>query len=153
MSSDDIQPVTCGDNMFWPTFQKTSKNVKEHAKIWFKLLHDGVPHTTDNLEDAIDGETYEHDIVYDNFAKEAYAEGYDEIGDLFSMVGDIENHHAIRYQELYDNIKKERVFKRNILVSWKCGNCGHIHVGEEAPEACPVCNHPKSYFEILNENY
>lgn len=134
-------------------FDETSRNEKEHAKIWFKLLHDGIPETTDNLQDAIEGESYEYNIMYDNFAKEAYEEGYDEIGDLFSKVGDIENHHATRYGKLYDNIKNDIVFKKNIVWSWKCNNCGHIHVGEEAPEVCPVCDHPKAYFEILNENY
>lgn len=135
-------------------FDETSHNEKEHAKIWFKLLHNGgILPTNENLQDAIDGEDYEHDIMYSEFAKEAYEEGYDEIGDLFSKVGDIEYHHARRYEKLLKNIDDGSVFKKQDLVTWKCSNCGHIHVGEEALEVCPVCNHPKAYFEILNKNY
>lgn len=134
-------------------FEETSKNEKEHAKIWFKLIHDGMQDTSINLQDAIDGEDYEYNIMYDTFAKEAYAEGYPEIGKLFSQVGDIENHHARRYEKLLNNLKQDMIFKKNIVCSWKCDNCGHIAVGEEAPDICPVCDHPKAYFEILNEHY
>ena len=134
-------------------FDETSRNEKEHAKIWFKLLHDGVPETTGNLKDGVKGELYEYEIMYADFAKTAYEEGYTEIGDLFTQVGAIEQHHAERYAKLLANIEEDAVFKKNILTKWKCGNCGHIHVGEEAPDICPVCDHPKAYFELLNENY
>ena len=134
-------------------FDETAHNEKEHAKIWFKLLFDGVPTTTVNLEDAIEGETYEHDIMYSEFAKTAYAEGYHKIGDLFSKIGDIEQHHAQRYTKLFKGIENDTIFKKSLVIKWKCGNCGYIHVGEEAPDICPVCDHPKAYFEILNENY
>ena len=136
-------------------FEETSRNEKEHAKIWFKLLHDGIQDTATNLSDGVTGETYEHDIMYANFAKKAYEEGYDHIGDLFTQVGAIEQHHAERYAKLLKNIEEDTVFKKNTLTPplWKCGNCGHIHRGEEAPDVCPVCDHPKAYFELLNENY
>lgn len=136
-------------------FDETSRNEKEHAKIWFKLLHDGVPETTDNLKDGVKGELYEYRTMYADFAKIAYEEGYDEIGDLFTQVGAIEQHHAERYAKLLKNIEEGTVFKKNTTTPpiWKCGNCGHIHRGEEAPDVCPVCDHPKAYFELLNENY
>lgn len=134
-------------------FEETSRNEKEHAKIWFKLLHDGIQDTATNLSDGVTGETYEHDIMYANFAKKAYEEGYDHIGDLFTKVGDIEQHHAERYQKLLDTLLENKIFKKNISVKWKCNNCGYIAVGEDAPEICPVCNHPIDYFELLNENY
>ena len=134
-------------------FDETSRNEKEHAKIWFKLLHNGVPETTENLKDGIKGELYEYNTMYSDFSKTAYEEGYDEIGDLFTQVGAIEKHHADRYAKLLRNIEEDTVFKNNIPTKWKCGNCGHIHVGEEAPDVCPVCDHPQAYFELLSKNY
>lgn len=134
-------------------FNETSHNEKEHAKIWFKILYEGVPDTVTNLEDAVEGETYEHDIMYAEFAEKAYEEGYNDIGDLFTKVGEIEKHHAERYAQLLSNIKQETVFKKSETTSWKCNNCGYITIGEKAPEVCPVCAHPQAYFEILNEKY
>lgn len=134
-------------------FNETSRNEKEHAKIWFKLLYDGIQDTASNLMNGVEGEMYEHDIMYANFAKKAYEEGYDTIGDLFTQVGDIEEHHAQRYQKLFETLIAHETFKKSIPVKWKCNNCGHIAIGEEAPKICPVCNHPQDYFELLNENY
>lgn len=134
-------------------FEETSKNEKEHAKIWLKLLLKGIPTTTTNLEDAIEGENYEHDIMYAEFAQIAYDEGYTDIGDLFSKVGSIEKHHAQRYQKLLTGIQKNTTFKKDTETKWKCNNCGYIHTGCEALDICPVCNHPQAYFEILSENY
>lgn len=134
-------------------FDETAHNEKEHAKIWFKLLHDGVPTTTINLENAVEGETYEHDVMYAEFAQKAYDEGYNDIGDLFIKVSNIEQHHARRYQKLLDNIENDAVFNKTIASKWICSNCGHIYVDEEAPDICPVCSHPKAYFELLSENF
>ncbi|MBR4261483.1 MAG: rubrerythrin family protein [Clostridia bacterium] len=135
-------------------FQETADNEKEHAKIWFKLLHDGeVPTTTQNLSDAAAGENYEWTDMYDRMAKEAKEEGFDHIAYLFEAVGRIEKEHEERYKKLLENIEGGLVFSKDGDAIWKCRNCGHIVIGKQAPEVCPVCNHPKSYFEVKAENY
>lgn len=135
-------------------FEETASNEKEHAKIWFKLLHDGeVPATAVNLADAADGEKYEWTDMYATFAKEAREEGFTRIANLFEMVGKIEKEHEERYRRLLDNVNGELVFSRDGDVVWVCSNCGHIHVGKKAPLKCPVCDHPQSYFHIRAENY
>ena len=135
-------------------FQETADNEKEHAKIWFKLLHDGdVPTTTENLKAAAEGENFEWTDMYDRFAKEAEEEGFTKIAYLFREVGKIEKEHEERYLKLLENVEEGIVFSRDDERIWKCRNCGHIIVGKYAPEVCPVCNHPKSYFEIKSENY
>lgn len=135
-------------------FEETANNEKEHAKIWFKLLHDGnIPDTMTNLEDAAAGENYEWTDMYDGFAKTAKEEGFDKIAYLFEMVGKIEKEHEERYRKLLANIKDGLVFSREGDTIWQCANCGHIVIGKKAPEICPVCSHPKSYFQIRAENY
>ena len=135
-------------------FTETSHNEKEHAKLWFKQLHDGaVPSTIDNLKDAAGGENYEHTDMYAQFAADARAEGFEEIATMFEGVGKIEAAHEERFRKLIDNIEKGVVFKGDGVTIWKCRNCGHIHIGESAPETCPVCKHPQSFFEIRAENY
>lgn len=135
-------------------FEETAANEKEHAKIWFKLLHDGeVPATAVNLADAADGEKYEWTDMYATFAKEAREEGFTRIANLFEMVGKIEKEHEERYRRLLDNVNGELVFSRDGDVVWVCSNCGHIHVGKKAPLKCPVCDHPQSYFHLRAENY
>ena len=134
-------------------FTETALNEKEHAKLWFKLLHGGIPATTQNLADAAAGENYEWTDMYATFAKEAREEGFEHIAKLFEGVGAIEKEHEERYRKLLENIEGGIVFSRDGDMLWKCGNCGHIHVGKDAPEVCPVCAHPKSYFEIKAENY
>ena len=135
-------------------FLETAKNEKEHAKIWFKILHDGdVPDTLTNLNDAADGENYEWTDMYDEFAKVADEEGFTEIAAKFRMVGAIEKHHEERYRKLVGNVEEGIVFSRDGDRTWICSNCGHIVIGSKAPEICPVCAHPKSYFELRAENY
>ncbi len=135
-------------------FEETANNEKEHAKIWFKLLHDGaIPDTLTNLADAADGENYEWTDMYANFAKDAREEGFDEIAYLFEEVGKIEKEHEERYRKLLANIEGGLVFSRDGDCIWQCSNCGHIVVGKMAPEVCPVCNHPQAYFQIKAENY
>ena len=135
-------------------FLETAENEKEHAKIWFKLLNGGDVHsTTENLKAAAEGENYEWTEMYEEFAKTAKEEGFDRIAYLFSAVAKIEKEHEERYRKLLENIDTDEVFKKTGVRIWKCRNCGHIHVGEEAPKVCPVCNHPQSYFEIKAENY
>ena len=135
-------------------FQETADNEKEHAKIWFKLLNDGkIPTTTENLKAAADGENYEWTDMYDRMAREAKEEGFDNIAYLFEAVGKIEKEHEARYKKLLENIEGDLVFSRDGDRIWKCRNCGHIVIGKKAPEVCPVCAHPKSYFEINAENY
>lgn len=133
-------------------FEETAKNEMEHAKIWFKLL-EGMGDTTDNLKAAADGEKYEWTDMYANFAKEAKEEGFDKIAYLFEEVAKIEKEHEERYRKLLANIEGDLVFSKDGDVIWKCSNCGHIHIGKKAPEICPVCAHPKSYFEVKAENY
>ena len=135
-------------------FQETSDNEKEHAKIWFKLLHGGaVPSTEENLEDAAAGENYEWTDMYAQFAKEAREEGFTEIAALFDGVATIEKEHEDRYRALLANLKEGQVFKRGDICIWQCLNCGHIHVGTDAPAVCPVCKHPQAYFQIAARNY
>lgn len=135
-------------------FEETARNEKEHAKIWFKLLHDGgIPSTEENLADAAAGENYEWTDMYAGFAKTAREEGFDEIAFLFEKVGAIEKTHEERYRKLLKNIQDDVVFSRDGDVIWECSNCGHIVIGKKAPEVCPVCNHPKSYFQIKAQNY
>ena len=132
-------------------FTETAENEKEHAKIWFKLLHDGVPSTTQNLLDAAAGENYEWTEMYAQFAKEAKEEGFDQIAFLFEEVGRIEKEHEERYRRLLSNIEGGLVFSRDGDTIWQCRNCGHIHIGKDAPETCPVCSHPQSYFEPVQK--
>jgi rubrerythrin len=135
-------------------FEETANNEKEHAKIWFKYLHGGaVPGTEENLKDAAAGENYEWTDMYDRMAKEAREEGFDEIAAKFEMVGAIEKHHEERYRKLLKNIEDKVVFSKDGDVIWQCSNCGHIVIGKDAPEVCPVCNHPQSYFQVLAQNY
>lgn len=134
-------------------FEETANNEKEHAKIWFKLLHDGMPSTPENLVDAANGENYEWTDMYDRMAKEAEEEGFTKIAYLFKMVGAIEKEHEERYRKLIANIEGGLVFSREGDTIWQCANCGHIVVGKKAPEICPVCSHPQSYFQIKAENY
>ena len=134
-------------------FQETADNEKEHAKIWFKLLHDGIQDTVTNLKDAAAGENYEWTDMYASFAKTAREEGFDHIAYLFEEVGKIEKEHEERYRKLLENIEGNRVFIKEDVVIWQCSNCGHIHVGKEAPEVCPVCAHPKAYFQVQAKNY
>lgn len=135
-------------------FEETAANEKEHAKIWFKLLHGGaVPSTIENLKDAAEGENYEWTDMYAAFAKDAEEEGFDDIARLFEQVGAIEKEHEERYRKLLANIEDGLVFSREGDCIWQCSNCGHIVVGKKAPEVCPVCAHPQSYFQIKAENY
>lgn len=135
-------------------FEETANNEKEHAKIWFKLLHDGgVPSTIENLKDAAAGENYEWTEMYAEFAKVAKEEGFDHIAALFEMVAKIEKDHEERYKKLLENIEGGIVFSRDGDMMWICSNCGHVHIGKAAPEVCPVCAHPKAYFMVKAENY
>ena len=133
-------------------FLKTADNEKEHAKMWFKELN-GIGDTPANLAAAADGENYEWTDMYDGFAKTAEAEGFPELAAKFRAVGAIEKHHEERYRALLKNIETAQVFEKSEVKVWECRNCGHIVVGTKAPEVCPVCNHPQSYFEIHEENY
>ena len=135
-------------------FQETADNEKEHAKMWFKLLNGGeIGTTAENLKAAADGENYEWTDMYAEFAKIAKEEGFDHIAYLFEEVGKIEKEHEERYNALVANIENDRVFKREEKQVWICGNCGHIVIAEKAPEVCPVCDHPKAYFELRKVNY
>ena len=134
-------------------FLETANNEKEHAKIWFKLLHDGIGATADNLLDAAQGENYEWTDMYTTFAKEAREEGFDHIAKLFDGVAAIEKEHEDRYRALLANVEGHTVFIKGEKVIWQCSNCGHIHVGESAPEVCPVCAHPQAYFQLLAKTY
>lgn len=135
-------------------FEETANNEKEHAKIWWKLLTDGgAKSTTENLKDAALGENYEWTEMYKGFAEDARAEGFDNIATLFELVAKIEKEHEERYLKLLENVEKEIVFSRDGDRMWICGNCGHVHIGPAAPEVCPVCAHPRAYFEIKAENY
>lgn len=133
-------------------FAETAGNEKEHASMWLKLLN-GMGTTAENLKVAAAGENYEWTEMYANFAREAREEGFLEIADLFDGVARIEKTHEERYLKLLQNIESGTVFKKDGVVVWKCGNCGHIHVAQEAPEVCPVCAHPQSYFELQVQNY
>ncbi len=133
-------------------FEETAANEKEHAKMWFKLIH-GIGTTEENLKDAAAGENYEWTDMYATFAKEAREEGFDHIAELFEGVAAIEKEHEERYLKLLENVEKGLVFSKDGDTIWKCGNCGHIHIGKEAPQVCPVCAHPQAYFEVKAENY
>ncbi len=134
-------------------FEETAANEKEHAKLWFKLLNGGIGSTSENLKKAAEGEHYEWTDMYDKFAKEAREEGFDEIAALFEGVAAIEKEHEERYRKLLANIEGGLVFSKDGDTIWKCTNCGHIHIGKQAPEICPVCSHPQAYFEVKAENY
>ena len=134
-------------------FEETAANEKEHAKIWFKLLHDGIGMTPANLDDAAAGEKYEWTEMYPEFAKVAKEEGFDHIAYLFEEVAKIEKEHEERYRKLLANVEGGLVFSRDDDRIWQCSNCGHIVIGKQAPELCPVCAHPQAYFEIKAENY
>lgn len=134
-------------------FEETAANEKEHAELWFKLLHDGMPDTPHNLLDAAEGENYEWTDMYDRMAREAEEEGFPEIAARMRGVAAIEKAHEERYRRLLRNIEEGIVFSREGDMVWQCRNCGHIVVGTKAPEVCPVCDHAQSYFEIKSENY
>ena len=135
-------------------FRETALNEKEHAKIWFKLLHgDNIPATTENLKAAADGENFEWTDMYVGFAITAKEEGFNDIAVLFESVGKIEKEHEERYKKLLANVNSKLVFSRDGDQIWQCSNCGHIAVGKNAPDPCPVCKHPKAYFQIRAENY
>jgi len=135
-------------------FEETANNEKEHAKMWFKELHGGeVPTTAENLLDAAEGENYEWTDMYAEFAKTAREEGFTRIALLFEGVAKIEKEHEERYRKLLENVNNEMVFSKEGEKVWICRNCGHVHVGKEAPKACPVCAHPQAYFEVKADNY
>ena len=135
-------------------FTQTADNEKEHAKIWFKLLHGGsVPSTIENLKDAAAGENYEWTDMYKNFARVAREEGFDNIAELFEGVAKIEAEHEERYKALLDNVVNKKCFVKKEVAVWTCRNCGHKHIGKEAPAVCPVCDHPQAHFELESKNY
>ncbi|UCD83588.1 MAG: rubrerythrin family protein [Deltaproteobacteria bacterium] len=146
-------------------FLETADNEKEHAKRLFKSLKGGeveitasypagvIGNTRENLKEAADGENYEHTKMYPDFARVAKQEGFPKIASIFRAIAVAEKQHEKRYLALRKNIEKDRVFKREKVVKWKCGNCGYIHEGKEAPKECPACAHPRAYFEVLSENY
>ena len=135
-------------------FEATANNEKEHAKLWFKLLKGGdIPSTIDNLLDAAEGENYEWTDMYAEFAKVAKEEGFTEIARLFEGVAKVEKEHEERYKKLLENVEKGLVFSKDGDTIWQCSNCGHICIGKQAPEVCPVCAHPQSYFQVKAENY
>ncbi|MGN0160461.1 MAG: rubrerythrin [Lachnospiraceae bacterium] len=133
-------------------FLKTAENEKEHAKMWFKALGE-LGDTAANLAAAADGENYEWTDMYETFAKEAMEEGFTEIAARFKMVGKIEKAHEERYRALLNNVQMQQVFEKGDMMMWECRNCGHLVMGKKAPEVCPVCNHPQSFFEVRKENY
>lgn len=133
-------------------FEKTAHNEKEHAELWFKALN-GIGDTSANLEDAAAGENYEWTDMYERFAKDAEEEGFTELAAQFRGVAAIEKTHEERYRALLKNIEMQEVFKKGEMTMWECSNCGHLVMGKEAPEVCPVCKHPKSYFEVRCTNY
>ena len=142
-----------GDEQIAALFQETADQEKEHAKMWFKLLHDGIGATMDNLVDAAGGENYEWTEMYPTMAREAEEEGFEDIARLFSLVADVEKAHEDRYKKLLANIQGGVVFSRDNECIWQCRNCGHLHIGKEAPVECPVCAHPRAHFQIKPENY
>lgn len=137
-----------GYNKIADFFEETANNEMAHAKIWFKLLHEGIQSTEENLKDAADGENYEWTEMYHQFAKEAQDEGFDDIAYLFKAIGKIEKQHEERYLELLKNLEDGTIFKKGEEVKWRCMNCGHTYSGKKALEICPVCAHPKAFFEI-----
>lgn len=134
-------------------FEETANNEKEHAKIWFKLLNDGMPDTLENLKDAAKGENFEWTSMYKDFAKVAKEEGFEKIAFLFEKVAEIEKEHEERYLTLLKNIEDDRVFQKEEGKMWICRNCGYVYTGEKALEVCPVCAHPKSFMEVKKDNY
>ena len=135
-------------------FEETADNEKEHAKLWFKLLNNNsIPSTVENLKSAAEGENFEWTDMYDRMAKEAREEGFDRTAFLFESVGKIEKEHEARYKKLLENVENGLVFSKEEDKIWICRNCGHIVIGKNAPEVCPVCSHPKAFFEIKEENY
>ncbi|HOW38065.1 MAG TPA: rubrerythrin family protein [Candidatus Izemoplasmatales bacterium] len=143
-----------GFNQISDFFTETSDNEKAHAKIWFKLLHEGqIPLTAANLADCVAGEHYEWTEMYKEFAQTAREEGFPKIAFLFDAVAKIEKDHENRYQALLDSLKEDRVFQAEDSVIWICMECGHVHVGKKAPEKCPVCEHPKAYFKRFVQTY
>ena len=141
-----------GFNQIAAIFEETAENEKEHAKMWFKLL-EGIGSTAENLKAAAEGENYEWTEMYPAFAKEAREEGFERIAKMFEGVAAIEKAHEERYKKLLANVEGDLVFSKEGDVIWQCANCGHICVGKKAPEVCPVCSHPQSYFQVLAENY
>ena len=133
-------------------FLKTAENEKEHAKLWFKEL-EGIGDTAENLQAAAEGENYEWTDMYEDFAKTAEAEGFTELAHRFRLVAAVEKHHEERYRALLHNVEMAEVFAKSEVKVWECRNCGHIVIGTSAPEVCPTCNHPQSYFEVREENY
>lgn len=133
-------------------FEETAANEKEHAEIWFKLLN-GIGTTAENLEAAAQGENYEWTDMYDRMAQEAEEEGFTVLAEKFRQVGRIEKAHEERYRALLSNVEMQRVFEKSEETMWECRNCGHLVIGKKAPEVCPVCAHPQSYFEVRKENY
>ena len=133
-------------------FLKTAENEKEPAKLWFKALG-GLGDTEENLKAAAEGENFEWTDMYERMAKEAEEEGFPELAAQFRGVGEIEKHHEERYRKLLQNVEEKKVFEKSGVTDWECRNCGHIVVGTKAPDVCPVCNHPQSYFEVHEENY
>jgi rubrerythrin len=134
-------------------FDETAGNEKEHAKLWFKLLNGGIKSTAENLKAAAEGEYYEWSDMYSGFAKTAKEEGFDAIARLFEGVAAIEKTHEERYRKLLDNVTKQCVFSKDGDVIWQCANCGHICIGKKAPDVCPVCAHPQSFFQVKAQNY
>lgn len=134
-------------------FEETANNEKEHAKLWYKLLNDGVGTTAENLKAAAEGENYEWTDMYAGFAKTAREEGFEAIAKLFEGVAEVEKHHEERYRKLLKNIEDKVVFSSEGDAIWQCRNCGHIVIGKEAPSVCPVCAHPQAYFQIEAQNY
>lgn len=142
-----------GYNKIAEVFEETAHNEMAHAKMWFKLLHDGVPTTEENLKDAASGENYEWVDMYEQFAKDAEEEGFTKIAYLLRAVGQIEKQHEERYLELLKNVQEEKVFVKEETVEWRCMNCGHVHVGPKALAKCPVCDHPQAYFEVKSDKF
>lgn len=142
-----------GFNQIASIFEETANNEKEHAKIWFKLLNNGIGSTQENLKAAASGENFEWTSMYKEFAQTAKEEGFDQIAKLFEGVAAIEKEHEERYNKLLENLTNKKVFEKDQPVIWICRNCGHIVVGKTAPEVCPVCSHPQAYFEVKAENY
>ena len=134
-------------------FLKTADNEKEHAKMWFKELHNGMPHTAANLLDAAEGENYEWTDMYAGFAETAEKEGFKALAAKFRLVAAVEKHHEERYRALLKNVETAQVFEKSEVKVWECRNCGHIVVGTKAPKLCPTCDHPQAYFEVHEENY
>lgn len=134
-------------------FEETAANEKEHAKMWYKILNDGIGNTAENLKIAAEGENYEWTDMYAQFAKDARVEGFEDIAKLFEGVAAIEKEHEERYRKLLDNVENGLVFSKDGDMIWQCTNCGHICVGKQAPEVCPVCAHPQAYFQVKPENY